>query len=473
MSSSGSGIALRCLRPRPAGGTKTATRRLLREYRHDKTEKDGFTNEHQLTNAFKPSPIRWERVAEGRVRERSGSGASVVKCFFSLLFCIVLRNILVPMHQPSQHCGMWQFLSVRKASSRFLDLHPLFQGWVFTVFLGFFWVPILAQADQLDDYLKAQMQEHRIPGISLAIIQSNRTVRTSAYGLANLELNVPVSPETAFEIGSLTKQFTAACVLILAQERQLSIEDKISRHLKNTPERWQNITVRHLLTQTSGLKSYTGIDGFELRRHLSQDQFIQAIGAYPLEFQPGDAWKYCNTGYSLLGFIVEKVAGKNYWDFLAEKILHPLGMNATTNRLPSLIIPNRASGYEQTNRLWINRDYDLTDVFSAGAIISTVGDLSRWNASLDAGTLLDAPTREQMWTPAKLNGGRATAYGFGWRIEQLNGHRNIGHGGSTSGFSASLQRFPDDHLAVIILSNTDEQIATTLARKIASFYFVK
>jgi CubicO group peptidase (beta-lactamase class C family) len=229
--------------------------------------------------------------------------------------------------------------------------------------------------------------------------------------------------------------------------------------------------VRHLLTHTSGLKSYTGLEGFELRRHLSQDQFVQAIGHYPLEFEPGEAWKYCNTGYNLLGFIVENVSGTSYWDFLSKRILVPLRMGSTTNRLPALLIPNRATGYEQTNHIWINRDYDLTDVFSAGALVSTSGDLAKWSRSLDAGTLLDARTREQMWTPAKLNNGTATQYGFGWRIDQVEGHPNIGHGGSTSGFSASLQRFPGDQLAIIVLTNTDQQIATALANHIATFYF--
>lgn len=344
--------------------------------------------------------------------------------------------------------------------------------WIILLFLSFCAVPNPAQADQVDDYLNAQMKEHRIPGLSLQIVQSNLTVKTAVYGLANVELGVPVVPETAFEVGSVTKQFTSACILLLAQEGRLSVEDKISRHLKRTSEIWQNITVRHLLTHTSGLRSYTGLDGFELRRHLSQEQFIAAIGPYPLEFQPGESWKYCNTGYNLLGYIIENISGENYWDFLSKRILRPLGMNATTNRLPALIIPHRAAGYEQTNHVWINRDYDLTDVFSAGAIISTIGDLARWNASLDSGTLLDARSREQMWTPTKVRDGTTTSYGFGWRIEQIDGHSNVGHGGSTSGFSASIQRFPDAQLAIIILTNTDEQIATTLARRVAKFYFI-
>lgn len=330
-----------------------------------------------------------------------------------------------------------------------------------------------ACADSVDDYLNAQMKAHRIPGASLLVVHTNQIVKQVAYGLANLELNVPVSAETVFEIGSLTKQFTAACILLLSQEGKLSVDDKISRHLEHLPEAWQNITLRHLLTHTSGIKSYTGLDGFELTRHLTQAQFIAALAAYPLEFPPGQAFKYSNSGYNLLGFIVENVSGSTYWDFLSGHVLHPLGMNSTTNRIPALIIPHRAAGYEQTNHVWINRDYDLTDVFSAGAIVSTAGDLAKWSQSLDQGTLLAAGSMQEMWTPATLNDGSQIKYGFGWRIDQFEGHRTIGHGGSTSGFSAALQRFPDDRLAVILLTNTDEQIATDLARGVARLYFAE
>jgi CubicO group peptidase (beta-lactamase class C family) len=158
---------------------------------------------------------------------------------------------------------------------------------------------------------------------------------------------------------------------------------------------------------------------------------------------------------------------------MVERVFQPLGMQATTNRLPRLIIPNRAAGYEQTNHVWINRDSDLTEVFSAGAIASTVGDLAKWNVVLDGDRLLNAANKAQMWTPVKLNDGKTRNYGFGWNVDAVEGHKNIGHSGSTSGFSASIQRFPDDRLAVIILTNTDEEIATTLARKVATFFFAK
>lgn len=306
---------------------------------------------------------------------------------------------------------------------------------------------------------------------SLRIIQDGKVAKTATYGLANLELNVAVKPETVFEIGSITKQFTAAGILLLAQDGKLSVDDPISRYLKNTPAAWTNITIRHLLSHTSGIKSYTGLIGFELTRHLTQEQFIRAIGGHPLEFQPGESWKYSNTGFNLLGYIIENVTDKKYWDFMNERIFGPLEMTATRERRPGDIIPNRAAGYEQTNHVWINRDYDLTDVFAAGAIVSNIGDLAKWNAALEGEAILNASSKEQMWTPTKLKDGKMTKYGLGWFIERVEGHRNIGHGGATSGFSASIQRFPDDKLVVILLSNTDEQIGTTLARHVVRFYF--
>lgn len=343
--------------------------------------------------------------------------------------------------------------------------------WSLGLFLSALLAVEVALADGVDDYLRQEMAKRQIPGAALAVIQNGKTVKTAAYGLANVEHQVAVKPETVFEIGSLTKQFTAAGILLLAQEGKLGLDDPIRRHLQSAPETWQAITVRHLLTHTSGLKSYTGLAGFELRQHLTQAQFIQAIGKQPPDFAPGQAWKYCNTGYNLLGYILENLSGGNYWDFMSARIFQPLGMNSTTNRQPRLIIPNRAAGYEHKNKMLMNRDADLTDVFSAGALVSTVGDLAKWNAALDSEVLLKAQSKEAMWSSAALHDGKPAKYGFGWFLSPREGHANIGHSGSTSGFSASLQRFPDDHLAVILLTNTDEGIATTLAGKVATFYF--
>jgi D-alanyl-D-alanine carboxypeptidase len=330
---------------------------------------------------------------------------------------------------------------------------------------------VTARADETDDYVREQMATKRIPAVVLKVLRNGEELKTSAYGLANLELNVPATPETVFEIGSVTKQFTASCILLLQQDGKLSIDDLISKHLAETPGAWSNVTIRHLLTHTSGIKSYTGLDGFALTKRLTQAQFIAGIGTRSLEFQPGESWKYSNTGYSLLGYIVQNASGKTYWQFLRERILEPLAMNHTMDRNPGVIVTNRASGYEQTNRVHINRDYDVTDVFSAGAIVSTVGDLAKWDAALASEKILSIANKTAAWTPQKLNGGKMTTYGLGWYVDLYQGHKVIGHGGQTSGFSASIQRFPDDQLTVIILTNTDGGIATSLARRIAEFYF--
>jgi len=329
-----------------------------------------------------------------------------------------------------------------------------------------------ASADQADDLIKGEMQKHQIAGLALLVTKAGQPVKTNGYGVANLEWNVPVTKDTVFEIGSITKQFTAACILLLVEDGKLSLDDKISRHLKSTPASWSNITVRHLLTHTSGIRNYTTEDGFELRLHLTQEQFIQKIGAFPLDFQPGDGWKYCNSGYNLLGFIVENASGKNYWDFIRERIFQPLQMTNTTSRIPGIIVPHRASGYEMNHHVPINRDYDLTDLFSAGAIISTTMDMAKWDAALNGDQLLKESSKAQWWTPAKLNSGKIQNYGFGWFLDPLNGHKNIGHGGATSGFSATIQRFPDDRLSIIILCNADETgVASAIAKKLAPLYF--
>jgi len=325
-----------------------------------------------------------------------------------------------------------------------------------------------AAADAVDDYLRDAMQHHPIPGAALAIVRGTNIVKNAGYGMANLENHTPVTTDTAFEIGSMTKQFTAAGILLLAQDRKLSVDDRISTFLKGTPTNWYWITLRHLMTHTSGLKNYTGLDGFELTRHLTQAQFISKMAAYPLDFKPGDKWAYCNTSYNLLGWVIENVSGKSYAEFLQERIFAPLHMTNTALRAPGVVLPGRASGYE-TNRAgqFVNRDPDVTDVFSAGALVSTVGDLAKWNAALDTNLILSSESLRQMWTPVRLNDGTRHPYGFGWFLSSYQGHANVGHSGSTDGFSASLQRFPEAGLTVILLSNSDEfDIATKLAKEI-------
>ena len=328
-----------------------------------------------------------------------------------------------------------------------------------------------ALAEPVDDMVNNLMTANQIPGLVLQVVHHGQTIKTAAYGQANLEWNIPATPETVFEIGSITKQFTAACILILVQDGKLSLDDPISRHLTNTPASWSDITIRHLLTHTSGITNYTGLDGFELSRHLTQPQFITQIGVQPKLFATGTQYSYCNTGYNLLGFIIENVSGQPYWDFLTARILQPLGMTATVKREPGNILARRAAGYDFVAGHPVNRDVNYTDLFSAGEIASTVGDLMKWNAGLDSAKLLGDSAKSQWWTAGKLNDGTPIGYGFGWFLNPLAGHRCQAHGGATSGFSAANLRFPDDGLELVVLSNCGKEgVANTVAQAVAKSY---
>ena len=315
------------------------------------------------------------------------------------------------------------------------------------------------------------MERRHIPGLSVAIVQGGKLLKAQGYGLANIELGVPVTTNTVFEIGSITKQFTAGLILMLAQDGKLAVDDPLSKHLRDLPASWSGITLRHLLTHTSGLRNYTGLDGFEIRARLDCHSFIRTLQSHPLDSKPGESFGYCNSGYNLLGYVIEQAAGTSYWDFLRSRVLNPLQMTTTQSRDLQVIITNRADGYELKKGMLVNRDSDLTDVFAAGAMVSTVLDLVKWNAALDLEKLLSRESQDAMWTEVKLNSGTNYPYGLGWRLDPHNGRPNIGHSGSTSGFSASLQRFPQDKLAVIVLCNLGEQgLATKVARGVADIY---
>ena len=330
----------------------------------------------------------------------------------------------------------------------------------------------LARADKVDDFVQDAMRRHPIPGLALEILQNGAVVKRCGYGMADLEWQAAVTPETVFEIGSVSKQFTAAGILLLAQDGKLSVEDKLSKYLTSVPEAWDGITIHHLLTHTSGLPNYTTLDGFEYSRHLTEAQFIRKIAAHPLLFAPGAKWSYCNTGFNLLGHVIQDVSGQPYWEFMRSRIFAPMGMTNTTSRDPRQVILHRARGYE-TNAAgqFVNRDSAITDVFSAGAIVSTVDDIAKWSAALDSQQIVTASSEQQMWTPTKLGDGKTRDYGFGWYLEPLRGHKNIGHSGTTDGFSASFQRFPGDRLVIIVLTNSDESgIATKIAKDLALLY---
>ncbi len=337
-------------------------------------------------------------------------------------------------------------------------------------------------ADEVETLVRGEMAAHHVPGVACLVLKDGQPVESIYAGTANLECAMPVTADTEFEIGSITKQFTAACILTLVEAGKVSLEDPISKYLTNTPAAWADVKVRHLLSHTSGIVNYDGLPGFELRQRATQAEFIARLGKFPLNFPPGSAWAYSNSGFNLLGYIVENVSGQSYWQFLHTHILDPLQMTNTYDRDPQNLIPHRANGYawRKKTQVWQNRDYDLTDLFSAGTIVSTVGDLAKWDAAIQGDGILSAASKKLWWSPVVTNDGqpltrvghRAGSYGFGWFLDPERPHKSIWHTGVTSGFSAANQWYQDDHLTIIILTNTDEStFGGVLADKIADYYF--
>jgi len=329
-----------------------------------------------------------------------------------------------------------------------------------------------AHADKIDDYFKAEMSKQHIPGISVAVVRDGKLETARGYGLANVELESPVTANTVFEIGSMTKQFTAALVMMLVEEGKIGLDEKISKYLDGTPDAWKEVTVRHLLTHTSGIHGYTEVGDFMAlaRNPHTQAEIVKLVSGLPLDFKPGEKWQYSNTGYYLLGMIVEKAAGKTYDSFLKERILTPLGMNETRNGDPTTVISRRACGYLWSGTYQNAPALQPTSAFAAGELVSTVGDLAKWDAALSAGSLLKKSSYQEIWTPVKLNDGKTFDYGFGWGLGSQEGHRIQSHGGGTAGFSTVITRYPDDKLTVILLTNRAGSNAAGLAQAVAGFY---
>ena len=328
-----------------------------------------------------------------------------------------------------------------------------------------------ARADVADDRVRAIMAERHIPGAAVAVVKGGRVVRMKGYGVASLEFGVPVTTDTVFEIGSVSKQMTAAGIMLLVQDGKVNVDERISKYLPNTPEAWKDVTVRHLLTHTSGIKSYSSLEGFELSRRMTIDDFIKKLSPHPLEFAPGERNIYSNSGFNLLAYIIETQSGKKYIDFMRERIFIPLGMTRTGDRDPRNIIRLRASGYEWRDGQHSGRDGSLTDLMGAGSIVSTIADMTKWEAALRGNKLLTDESKKLIWTQFTFNNGKLSPYGFGWRISDVRGHKLIAHSGQTAGFGAAIHRYVDNDVTVIALTNLGELgMGTLIALDVAKQY---
>lgn len=312
------------------------------------------------------------------------------------------------------------------------------------------------RADEVDRAVQDIMQQYKIPGLALAVMRDGKVVRAQGYGLANVELNVPVRPETIFQSGSMGKEFTATAVMMLLEEGKIALDDKLTKYFPDSPSSWNEITIRRLLTHTSGIKNYSEKD-LNYRLDYSEEDLLKKAQSFPLDFPPGDKWSYSNTGYVVLGILIHKLTGEFYGDFLQERIFAPLGMTSTRIMSESDIIPNRSSGYRLVKGQLKNQEYvsPSLNTTADGSLYFTVLDLAKWDAALYAGKLLKGSSFDQMWTAVKLNDGKTYDYGFGWFLNQIRGHRIIEHGGAWQGFTTHISRYVADKLTVVVLTNLD------------------
>jgi CubicO group peptidase (beta-lactamase class C family) len=336
-------------------------------------------------------------------------------------------------------------------------------------------------SEKVDAYVNGEMRAERIPGLALAVVRDGKIVKAQGYGLANIELGVAVKPETIFQTGSVGKQFTATAVMMLVEDGKIRLDDRIGKYLPSSPASWNNITVRNLLTHTSGIPDYesdsvTKKDAafINLRNDYTEDELFTKFSGLPLDFPPGSKWSYSNSGYVILGILIHKLTGQFYGDVLQERIFRPLGMTSTRIISEADIIPNRAAGYrlvngEIKNQEWVSPTLNTT---ADGALYTNALDMAKWDAALYTEKLLKKGSLDQMWSAVRLNDGKTAAYGFGWDVTQVNGHRLIEHGGAWQGFTTQISRYVDDRFTVIVLTNLDSEHSEPdkIAHNVAAAY---
>ena len=319
-------------------------------------------------------------------------------------------------------------------------------------------------AARMEEVVQSYVSAKQFMGSAL-VARDGKVLFSHGYGSANLEWGVPNSSTTKFRLGSVTKQFTAACVLMLEERGKLRIDDPVKKYMPDAPAAWDKITIYHLLTHTSGIPSFTGFPDYASTEAVktTPEKLVERFRDKPLEFQPGEKWNYSNSGYVLLGYLIEKIGGQSYSEFVQQNIFDPLGMKDSGYDSNSTIIPHRAEGYTAKPKGLEHAGYiDMTIPFSAGALYSTTEDLLRWEEGLFGGKLLSAASLQKMTTPFKHD------YAFGLGVRDEKGHKVIEHGGGIEGFNTQLAYYPDDKLVVAVLGNLNGGAPAAIAAKLAS-----
>jgi CubicO group peptidase (beta-lactamase class C family) len=321
---------------------------------------------------------------------------------------------------------------------------------------------------RLDRAVKEMTQDNTKFMGTVLVARDGQVLLSRGYGFANLEWEIANTPDTKFRLGSISKQFTAACILLLEERGKLKVTDLVKQHLGDTPPAWDKITIHQVLSHTSGIPSITEFPEFGTmkRRTMTLEQTYRVYSAKPLEFDPGTRWKYSNSGYLLLSHLVEKVSGQRYEDFLTANILGPAGMHDSGYDLSSRILKHRAAGYTPFGNLILNADFvDMTIPSGAGALYSTTGDLLRWEQALFGGRIVSAESLRKMTTPVMHD------YGYGLFVAVRNKHKRIEHSGGIEGFNTHLAWLPDDKLVVVVLANLNGNAPNRIADRLSALIF--
>jgi CubicO group peptidase (beta-lactamase class C family) len=322
----------------------------------------------------------------------------------------------------------------------------------------------VAQEDRIDIFIKSEIQRQNIPGLSLAVVKEGQVVKAGGYGVANIDVKAPATPETIYKIASVSQQFIASGIMLLVQEKQIGLDDSIRKYLKGSPDEWKPITIRHLLTHTSGLMR--DAPGFDQSKVQLDVELIKTAYSLPLRFAPGDRWEFSNLGYFLLAEVMKKVSNRHWAEYLGEKVFKPAGMTMTYTTNTAVPLPTRAQGYSDGHRLLVAPDWRA--LRPSGAFLSTVVDLAKWDAALYTDTILTESSRRQMWTPVTLNNGKSHPYGFGWEFVSFRDRRLVYHSGRVPGFRAQFARFADDKMTIIVLMNLDDVDPDAIVRGVAA-----
>jgi len=331
-----------------------------------------------------------------------------------------------------------------------------------------------AQIDSTDIIVQQLMEKQKIVGLSLAVIKNGKAIVNKGYGLANVELNIPVTSKTVIRLGSVSKQFFTTAIMKLMEEGKLDIEDSVHKFFPDAPETWRPIKIKNLMSHTSGLqREGPAYDNFKIQPDID---IIKSAYNLPLDFKTGEKYQYCNLAYFMLADIIRQVSGMAWQDYIHDKLFVPAEMDHSYLTDFYAIIPNRANGYMHTHDTLINATA-MFGIRPSGGFLSTSSDMIKWEKAMrEEKIILKKDHWKRLWQPFIKTSDKADAkeyYGFGWSIDEYKGHKLIVHGGANIGFRSVFARFVNDGLSIIILTNTEEANPRAIANALADYYFKK